>query len=172
MVAIIIATVSFAQSQIATLSHGDEIKTFYGPSGFKSAMDAATHGDIITLSRGQFTATDITKAVTLRGSGMVSYSDSIGYYAPTIINGSIKIQIDENIQNKLAIDGIMFANTVQYVCNLNNPLFTKCNFLYFGGTNDYTHIRNAIFINCRVSEKLDITDTSTATCINSVIGSP
>lgn len=173
MVAIVCATMSFAQSQIATLSHGDQIQTFYGPSSFKSAMAAADHGDIVTLSSGQFVATNITKAVTLRGSGMLELNDSIGFHAPTIIQGALNISIADSVQNKLAIDGVKFDSTVSYQGTLKNPIFTKCNFYaltyYSGGS---SIIQNAILINCRVRSSFNMYNNSTATCINSIVAIP
>lgn len=175
--ALVCATVSFAQSQIATLSHGDEIKTFYGPSSFSAAMSAATHGDVITLSSGQFTATNITKAITLRGSGMVESNDSIGFHAPTIIQGNLNISIADSVKNKLAIDGVKFANDVYFQGTLKNPIFTKCNlyslvYYYSGNTSTNGKISNAILINCRVRNTLNIYNNSTVTCINSIVANP
>lgn len=175
LVATLVATVSFAQNQIATLSHGDEINTFYGPSSFNSAMKVAEHGDIITLSSGQFSATNITKAVTLRGAGMVELNDSIGFHAPTVIQGSLNISIADSVQNKLAIDGVKFANEVFFQGTLKNPIFTKCNIyslLYSGSGSSSGKIRNAILINCRVRNTLHIYDNSTVTCINSIVTNP
>lgn len=178
LVALICATMSFAQSQIATLSHGDEIKTFYGPSSFSSAMSAASHGDVITLSSGQFTATNITKAITLRGSGMVESNDSIGFHAPTIIQGTLTISIADSVKNKLAIDGVKFADAVYFQGTLKNPIFTKCNLysLRYGGSgtssSPYGKISNAILINCRIRNLLSINNNSTVTCINSIICYP
>ena len=55
----------FAQSSlIATLSHEGEVSLYYGASALQQAHEAATHGDVITLSSGTFTSVKITKAIT------------------------------------------------------------------------------------------------------------
>ena len=59
LVATMVATVSFAQALVATLSHGDDIKFFYGTRAFQQAMDAAKDGDVINLSSGDFTISEI-----------------------------------------------------------------------------------------------------------------
>lgn len=171
MVALVCATMSFAQSQIATLSHGDDIKTFYGPSGFKSAMRAAEHGDIITLSSGRFEASNITTAVTLRGTGMVEHNDSTGFHASTYIQGSTTVSIADSIQDRLTIEGVRFGNFT-YTGTLKNPIFTKCNFYSIGYTSSHGTIQNATLINCRISNDFDIYANSSATCINCVVRSP
>ncbi len=56
---------------LATLQHGDEVSVFKGPSALASAIAAASdEGDnVITLSQGTFTATQITKPVSIYGAG-------------------------------------------------------------------------------------------------------
>ena len=52
---------TFAQSSmLATLSHEGEITTYYGATAYRDAVNAAAHGDIITLSSGSFAAVNIT----------------------------------------------------------------------------------------------------------------
>lgn len=64
------ANVLFAQEQLAVLRHNDSTSVFYGQSAFEQAYTAATHGDIITLSDGIFSAPDqIRKGITVRGNG-------------------------------------------------------------------------------------------------------
>ena len=57
-------TRAYAQSSLmATLSHENEISTFYGANALQEAHAASAHGDVITLSSGSFAGVDITKAV-------------------------------------------------------------------------------------------------------------
>lgn len=124
-----VVQVSAQSSVIATLFHDGDIKTFYGTGALRSAHAAAVHGDVITLSSGSFTATDITKAVTLRGAGM-EY-DSISVIEPTIISGDFSIQIasDSTLQNNnLVMEGIYHNadGTITVKGSLRNPQFVKC----------------------------------------------
>lgn len=66
------ANVLWAQEQLAVLRHNDSTSVFYGQTAFKQAYNAATHGDIITLSDGTFSApSSIKKGITVRGKGAV-----------------------------------------------------------------------------------------------------
>ena len=69
---ILCANVLLAQEQLAVLRHNDSTSVFYGQTAFVQAYVAATHGDIITLSAGTFTApSSIRKGITVRGNGAV-----------------------------------------------------------------------------------------------------
>ena len=73
---ILCANVLLAQEQLAVLKHNDSTSVFYGQTAFVQAYNAATHGDIITLSAGTFTATGssdirLEKDITIRGNGAV-----------------------------------------------------------------------------------------------------
>lgn len=66
------ANVLMAQEQLAVLKHNDSTSIFYGQSAFEQAYTAATHGDIITLSDGIFSAPSyLSKGITVRGNGAV-----------------------------------------------------------------------------------------------------
>lgn len=166
-----VVQVSAQSSVIATLFHDGDIKTFYGTGALRSAHAAAVHGDVITLSSGSFTATDITKAVTLRGAGM-EY-DSISVTEPTIISGDFSIQIasDSTLQNNNLVmegiyhnaDGIITVNG-----SLNNPQFVKCR-LYMircssSGTYGYMYYAN--FINCVIADQVHFYTLGSATFVN------
>ena len=67
---ILCANVLMAQEQLATLKHNDSIRVYYGTDAFIQAYNAATHGDVITLSDGTFNAPgSVRKGITLRGNG-------------------------------------------------------------------------------------------------------
>ena len=167
-----VVQVSAQSSVIATLFHDGDIKTFYGTGALRSAHAAAVHGDVITLSSGYFTATDITKAVTLRGAGM-EY-DSISVIEPTIISGDFSIQIasDSTLQNNnLVMEGIYHNATgsITVKGSLNNPQFVKCR-LYdircssYSGTDGYMYYAN--FINCVIAYMVDFYTSGSATFVN------
>ena len=167
-----VVQVSAQSSVIATLFHDGDIKTFYGTGALRSAHAAAVHGDVITLSSGSFTATNITKAVTLRGAGM-EY-DSISVIEPTIISGDFSIQIasDSTLQNNnLVMEGIYHNadGTITVKGSLNNPQFVKCRLYeikcnYSVGTYGYMYYAN--FINCVIAYQVYFYTSGSATFVN------
>lgn len=170
LVALICATVSFAQSSLlATLSHEGTVKTYYGASALKSAHAAATHGDVITLSPGSFLATDITKAITLRGAGMDF--DSLSLREPTIITGDFKLNIANDVSERLTIEGI-YHNHYLYYTNVVNPMFLKCRFKHITYTGSNPILKNANFIHCKISDDITLTSSCTASFLSSVINYP
>lgn len=166
-----VVQVSAQSSVIATLFHDGDIKTFYGTDALRSAHAAAVHGDVITLSSGSFTATNITKAVTLRGAGM-EY-DSISVTEPTIISGSFSIQIasDSTLQNNnLVMEGIYHnaAGVITVNGSLKNPQFVKCRLYEIMcssiGTSGYMYYAN--FINCVIAYEVNFYSSGSATFVN------
>lgn len=166
-----VVQVSAQSSVIATLFHDGDIKTFYGTGALRSAHAAAVHGDVITLSSGSFTATNITKAVTLRGAGM-EY-DSISVTEPTIISGDFSIQIasDSTLQNNnLVMEGIYHnaAGVIKVIGSLKNPQFVKCRLYDIRcssiGTAGYMFYAN--FINCVIADEVYFFSSGSATFVN------
>ena len=163
-----VVQVSAQSSVIATLFHDGDIKTFNGTGALRSAHAAAVHGDVITLSSGSFTATDITKAVTLRGAGM-EY-DSISVIEPTIISGNFSIQIasDSTLQNNnLVMEGIYHNSNGTIIVEgpLNNPQFVKCR-LYEISCSYTNGMYYANFINCVIARQVYFYDYGSATFVN------
>lgn len=163
-----VVQVSAQSSVIATLFHDGDIKTFYGTGALRSAHTAAVHGDVITLSSGSFTATDITKAVTLRGAGM-EY-DSISVTEPTIISGDFSIQIasDSTLQNNnLVMEGIYHnaAGVITVNGSLKNPQFVKCR-LYEIRCSSASYMYYANFINCVITDQVEFYSYGSATFVN------
>lgn len=171
MVALACVAMSYAQSQTATLLHGSDIKTYFGISSLASAIAEAEDGDIITLSAGHFKAANITKAIALRGAGMVEYTDASINYLPTLIEGELTVQIPENTDNRLKVEGVKFSQRVYCNGTLSNPSFQNCNFSDLYVTNN-AKVKNGSLIHCRVSNSLRIYDNSNFTCINSIIRRP
>lgn len=167
-----VVQVSAQSSVIATLFHDGDIKTFYGTGALRSAHSAAVHGDVITLSSGSFTATDITKAVTLRGAGM-EY-DSISVTEPTIILGDFSIQIasDSTLQNNnLVMEGIYhnYDGTITVKGSLWNPQFVKCRLYEIkcgSSTGAYGYMYYANFINCVITNQVTYYRYGSATFVN------
>lgn len=167
-----LATVGFAQSMIvATLSHENNITTFFGPDALKSAHSAATDGDCITLSSGQFNAVDITKAVTIRGAGMEE--DSILGIKPTIIYGTPHISITDNGTDRLRMEGFYLNGNLYYEGTLESPTFVKCRFGEFIYTSQNSaYLKNASFIHCKIATRLLLSAISSAFCTSCIISNP
>ena len=128
------ATATFAQNKlVATLSHNGQVTVFYGANALIDAHNAADHGDVITLSSGNFNTTTITKAITLRGVRGWG-TDNI---APTYISGNVYIQINSDVELPLTIEGIQFRHPVQWSKGIKNSVFRKCLFTC-GGCGEYT----------------------------------
>jgi len=152
---------SYAQTKfVATLTHGDQIKTYYGAGAFESAHNAAKSGDIITLSGGSFTGFTITKAVTVRGAGIDDGS--------TRISSSMSINIPESDTCRFSIEGVRFAKdySLYLYGSCSEPHFIKCKFGYlnFYDNNDYnaSAIKDAMFVNCRIDQGLNMRGSTTA----------
>lgn len=147
----------FAQSSlIATLSHEGEIMAFYGANALKEAHEAAAHGDAITLSSGTFNATDITKAVTLRGAGM--QVDTVNNVLPTIISGDFIVEITDEVDNKLTMEGIYHNATMTLKGTLTDARFIKNRFSTISAeayNNGY--LVNSIFLHCKIVAKFAYT---------------
>ena len=167
-----VVQVSAQSSVIATLFHDGDIKTFYGTGALRSAHAAAVHGAVITLSSGSFTATKITKAVTLRGAGM-EY-DSISVTEPTIISGDFSIQIasDSTLQNNnLVMEGIYHNADGVITVNgsLANPQFVKCRLYEIkcsNSTGTFGYMNYANFINCVIANQVYFYSLGSATFVN------
>ena len=147
---------NFAKAQsslIATLSHDDNVKVFYGSDALKQAHEAATSGDVITLSSGSFTATDITKAITLRGAGMAM--DSLNNMNHTIITGDFKCTISDTTTN-LKMEGIYHNGSFKYD-KIRRAQFLKCRFKIITYNDQQTsQLRDCVFLNCRIAEMFGV----------------
>ena len=159
---------TLAQNQVATLQHGDEVSAYYGPTAFVQAHNNATDGDIITLSSGSFTApSEITKAITLRGEGAVTDTATGSY--PTIFAGEVRFNV-ANDSIPVNVEGILFSNKMVYR-ELNNPIFTRCNFNEINYYSDYFSMVNAQFVNCIINT-FYFNRAYSSTLFNSVVWNP
>ncbi len=158
---------ALAQTQVATLQHGDDVSVYYGTNAFVEAHTAAETGDIITLSSGTFVPTTITKAITLRGAGCAI--DTVANTNPTIFGGDIYLNVADTA-NFLTIEGILFTNVVRY-WNLNNPKFNRCNFTSINCYSSNSNMNNAQFVNCIINE-FNFYYARNTVLINSVVWQP
>ncbi len=151
-------------SLLATLNHEGEISIYYGATALQQAHAAAAHGDVITLSSGTFAAENITKAVTIRGAGMVM--DTVAHTEPTVLVNSFHINVTDTIAERLTMEGIYSNQTITIQC-LKNPLFLKCRFKHIGSSSSSV-MKDLNFIHCRIAERMQMCDGS-ASFMNCVV---
>lgn len=171
LVALVIATISYAQSNlVATLSHDGEISVFHGANSLQQAMKEADHGDIITLSSGRYNAANITKAITLRGAG-IKEDATTGTYCTHIV-GDFAINIPDSINQHLTMEGIYHENSIRINGTLNNAMLQKCQFgsIFYSSTS-YT-VKDLTCIHCYITKSIGLPDNTSANFISCVIRSP
>lgn len=152
--------VSAQSSLLATLNHEGTISTYYGASALQQAYNAATHGDVITLSSGSFLGMDIKKAITLRGAGM--QVDTVSHTEPTVITNNFNIDISDTVSHRLTIEGIYNNQTIK-VGTLKNAMFLKCRFYEFGYiSTSSSKMVDLNFIHCRIANIFRLTNGSAA----------
>lgn len=141
-------------SLLATLNHEGTISTYYGTAAFQEAYNAATHGDVITLSSGSFLGTDIKKAITIRGAGM--QMDTVSHTAPTVITNDFTINVSDTLSHRLTMEGL-YGNQTITVSTLKNALFMKCRFKRITYSSSISSIMKDLnFIHCRIAEKIEL----------------
>lgn len=171
--------VGYAQSAlVATLNHGEAVSVFYGASALAEAYDAATHGDVITLSNGTFNSVNIAKNITVRGAGM----DEAG--PCTRIDGNFNLYgVPDSVDatGHLTLEGLYHDGDIYYTTRdstytspIKNAHFVKCRLNTINRRyNDKDVLQNAVFLQCRIKGGLYLYNLgSYAHCINSVIYSP
>lgn len=145
------ATTAKAQSSLlATLNHEGTISTFYGTYALIQAHAAAADGDVITLSSGTFQSVNITKAVTLRGAGMVL--DAATQTEPTVLANEFSINIPDETTQRLTIEGI-YTNQEVNINKLKNAMFLKDRFnVIFAGYKSGQMATDLTFIHCKIAK--------------------
>lgn len=163
--------VNAQSSLIATLSHENDVKVFYGASALKEAHEAAVGGDVITLSAGRFNAVNISKAITLRGASMAL--DTVYNNEPTVLSGDFSINVSDTL-NRLTLEGLYSNHTIKYSGALENAMFIKCRFKSISDNSaSSSYLKNATFLHCRISDNIDLHDfRSSASMINCIIEDP
>ena len=147
---------------VVTLEHEGQLQTFYGPTGFQEAYNAASDGDVITLpplnyenwetdSEGWRT---IRKAITIRGTRNKGGQTSIG-------GASTRFELPQTTAGSINVEGVVFSSYLGI--NTERINITKCKITYIVGFG-----ANASIINCELSA-LRIQETA-PTILNSVIG--
>lgn len=159
-------TMSFAQNTVvASLSHEGETTVFYGVGALKQAVDAAASGDIINLSSGTFNASNISKAIVLRGVGIDNDN-------PTYIEGGFTINVTEEGSNRLTMEGIRCKGEVKLGGSFSSPQFVKCQFWRINGIANTDAVKDVMVANCKVTEFFRLGGTTTVSLVNSYIAEP
>ena len=135
---------TFAQGQVAILQHNDTLSAFYGPNALSAAHTAASDGDTITLSSGNFNGCALSKAVTIHGAGCVE--DTASHRPPTIIAGNSFISKSDGTM-PLTLEGVWFGR-VYYGSSYpsRNVRFIKCNIDGICISSKYSY--GFYFVNC------------------------
>lgn len=161
-------TNTFAQDQIATLLHGNDLTVYYGADAFIEAYTIAETGDIITLSGGTFNGCDIDKAVTIHGAGYVY--DELMMMEPTKFEGIIHFSGGSETEH-IIVEGVYFARAVLYD-NLSFAEFNKCLFNFgFSSTGNSSSANSLRFINSRIKSSFKCDRVTNIMIINSTISS-
>jgi hypothetical protein len=165
VVVMMLASTSFAQNTVvASLSHGTETSLFYGSNALIDAVEKAESGDIINLSAGTFKATDITKAINLRGAGISSDE-------PTYIINNFTVEISADDANRFTMEGIRCQNTIFTKGTFDNPHFVKCQFNAVQNGTESDAVTNILFVNCKITGKINVGGNNSVNFINSYVTS-
>lgn len=166
------------EEAIAVLSHEGSTKTFSGREALKQAYAEAAHGDLITLSSGQFEAVNIEKAITVRGAGLGV--DKTYGTQPTVIYNNFYIGISDNTDHHFQLEGIFHDGTIYYRYNQLNVQFVKCRlntltrseYEETGGTKVYGTCRGMSITQCKITGGLTCGANSTISVWNSYVYNP
>lgn len=157
LVALMASAVSFCQNNlVATLTHGDDITMYYGIYALRSAMSAAQSGDVINLSGGSFQSVDISKAVSLRGTG-------IDDGTPTYIVGGFTINIPVEDTLRFSMEGIRCDNGIYLRGGMRKPYFFRCKFQSFDSGDSIKQVR---FVNCKIFDGMNLRNNAEVEFIN------
>ena len=141
---------TFAQNQVAILQHNDTLSAFYGPEALSAAHTAASDGDIITLSSGNFNGCTLSKAVTIHGAGC--FDDPESHLAPTRIPSCLYIsKYDETMP--LTLEGVWMGD-IRYSKGSSyskNVRFIKCNIDHLSSWSHYNS-NDFYFVNCIIKD--------------------
>ena len=159
--AIVAATATYAQNTlVATLTHGDNVSYYYGAGAFGSAHNAAVSGDIITLSGGVFSDVTLTKALTIRGTGID---------ATTLTEiQNIIIDIPESDSLQFSMEGVNCTSTLSMKGSCITPYFLKCKFNSVSFSSS-SSIKDATFVNCKIRNSLYLGSKSTLKMAHSFV---
>lgn len=157
---------------VATLQSGDNASVFYGADALKNAVNAATTGDLITLSAGTFNSlgnssgTAITKFVKIQGAGYIDENNR------TIISGNLYIKLNGGNTDDFLLEGVYIDGNLNFSKNgdnlVNNIKLKRCR---FAGISFSNVILNADVEHCRIAGNLEIGSNVSLNVVSSIIKS-
>lgn len=115
------ANVLFAQEQLATLKHNGNISVYYGANAFVEAHNAASNGDTINLSDGNFNSVTVRKSLVVRGSG--ANADTARQSDGTRFNNEFFVYLTENT-SYFEAEGIAFRDDLRLGDNVRLDSYT------------------------------------------------
>lgn len=156
--------------RVATLTHGGTTTAYYGISALQQAHDAAADGDYISLSRGTFNITSITKNITIVGSGMKDIPEQ-GVGMTMLYSGGssrIAIGVAESATHTLRIENVEFSSGMTLTADLHNANYVKCSFPASdrGISEDKGLCKNVSFLQCTFTDCVSHKENSIASYIN------
>lgn len=146
MMAVCIIMMSVAANAItvnkAMLVHNDQV-TLYDGDQIQSAINAASDGDVIYLTLGTFKPFNVTKKVTIRGTGETS-----------IIDGNVSISIPGSPKlTSPVMDGLAVSGTVTVGAQVDDMILRKCKIANFGIS---AQIDGAVLDRCYITNTLTL----------------
>lgn len=149
---------AFAQGQYALLTHEGQTTVFRGADALINANNAATDGDLITLSEGQFTGTGIYKNITLRGSGMgVNGGKTTRLTVNDDINGQYEyfsLRVSSPDGGGMLIEDISYDGEGIVIQGGNRIDLVRCNTAVRFGA-DINSVQDMRIINCFINSSID-----------------
>ncbi len=115
-----------AEGQYAILTHDGETTVFRGANSLNDAHGAAVDGDVITLSPGVFNNVDISKSITIHGSG-IDNLEKVSYIDRLAIAHGDEDEDGKHITVSVKVEGIT-GNNLYIYHNETNTLVEKCRF--------------------------------------------
>lgn len=115
-----------AEGQYAILTHDGETTVFRGANSLNEAHGAAVDGDVITLSPGVFSNADISKSITIHGSG-IDNQEKVSYVGELRIFHGDQDENGNHITVSVKVEGIT-GSGLRMIDNETNTLVEKCRF--------------------------------------------
>lgn len=125
------------------LQHDGNIIGTYAYNEMSKAIEAASEGDIIFLSKGRFSGGfTIDKSISIIGSGAESNGNSYTYFDWESGNyNDFYIKNDNQTIAKVTIEGVRFSPSFNISSSVEELTFKKCYFensIYFNGNSNST----------------------------------
>ena len=138
----------------ALLQHNDQVTLFDGDK-IQDAVNAAVDGDIIYLTLGTFKPFDVTKKITIRGTGETS-----------VIDGNVNISIPGSAKlTSPVLEALAVSGTVNIGAQVDDIIIRKCKITNF---TIGAQIDGAVIDRCYITEYLTLSSyIKSMTVVNS-----